>query len=400
MYRLCMLILVSLLALNNATAKSKPQLTLTVSYIKLSSTPPATLSAWVVPPKDSGIQGAMLGVKDVNTTGKFLNKQIELKTTVFTSSQELLDSLKAQVAQGQHIFLIDSDHATLSNVQQWAKDKSILIFNVSADADELRQGLCDRNTLHTSLSVSMKSDALAQWLLSRRLTDVLVVHGRFEKDLAIVKAFERSAKRYGLNIIDKKQWAFDSDLRRSASREMPLFTQTRNEYDVVFVADDIKDFANYLPYNTYLPRPVVGAAGIEAVGWHPRIEQWGALQLQNRFTRLSNRGMNETDFASYVAIRSLSGAFFKLASSDVSLFKRYIASEEFSLAAYLGRKLSYRPWSGQLRMPVSLLHPTALVSQSPQQGILHPINELDTLGYDKGQSTCKFGKHHELQSSH
>jgi hypothetical protein len=31
-----------------------------------------------------------------------------------------------------------------------------------------------------------------------------------------------------------------------------------------------------------------------------------------------------------------------------------------------------------------------LVSTSPQDGFLHPVTELDTLGYDKPEVTCHF----------
>ena len=39
-------------------------------------------------------------------------------------------------------------------------------------------------------------------------------------------------------------------------------------------------------------------------------------------------------------------------------------------------------------MPIALVQPHGLVSQSPQAGILHPITELDTLGFDQQESHC------------
>ncbi len=44
---------------------------------------------------------------------------------------------------------------------------------------------------------------------------------------------------------------------------------------------------------------------------------------------------------------------------------------------------------GQLRQPVLLVTPTALVSVSPQQGYLHQRSLLDTLGYDEPESKCR-----------
>ena len=388
LFRILTLLLLLIITGTNANENNKQNLK--VSYLKLTVAAPATLSSMVTPPQDSGQQGAVLAVNDANTTGKFVNQQIILTTDILQSAEQITQTLKERYASGHRIFLINADKDALRSLQQWASDKQVLLFNIAATADILRKSWCDKNTLHTALSDSMKTDALAQWLLAKRLTKVLVVHGRFAKDLTIVSAFERSAKRYGLKLIEKKQWDFNADLRRSAAREMPLFTQTAREYDVVFIADAIKDFADYLPYNTYLPRPVIGSAGAQALGWHARIEQWGALQLQNRFNALANRPMNETDFAGYVALRSISSAFLSTKSSQVDTLKEYIQSADFGLGAYLGRKLTYRQWNGQLRMPISILHPTALISQSPQQGILHPTNELDTLGFEKAESGCRF----------
>ena len=40
-------------------------------------------------------------------------------------------------------------------------------------------------------------------------------------------------------------------------------------------------------------------------------------------------------------------------------------------------------------MPVALIQPRALVSTSPQDGYLHPTNDLDTLGIASFQVSCK-----------
>ncbi len=138
-----------------------------------------------------------------------------------------------------------------------------------------------------------------------------------------------------------------------------------------------------------MPRPVIGSAGLEALSWHQVIEQWGAIQLQNRFQRLAKRPMNEMDFSAYLAVRSVAQALHKINAISPKELINYIRSPAFELAAYKGRKLSFRPWNGQLRMPMALIQPHALVSQSPQSGVLHPTTELDTLGFDFNESKCQ-----------
>ena len=63
-------------------------------------------------------------------------------------------------------------------------------------------------------------------------------------------------------------------------------------------------------------------------------------------------------------------------------------SDAFKLAGFKGRRLSFRPWSGQMRQPIPLVHRGALVSMSPQPKFLHRRNDLDTLGFDKAESKC------------
>ena len=59
------------------------------------------------------------------------------------------------------------------------------------------------------------------------------------------------------------------------------------------------------------------------------------------------------------------------------------------LGGFKGRQLSYRPWDGQLREPIFDLWPSAIVATAPLEGFLHPVSDLDTLGSDQSDSTCK-----------
>ncbi len=67
----------------------------------------------------------------------------------------------------------------------------------------------------------------------------------------------------------------------------------------------------------------------------------------------------------------------------------YILGGEFGLAGFKGQRLTFRRWNGQLRQPILLATPKAMVSVSPQKGYLHPRSYLDTLGYDEPESKCR-----------
>ena len=372
------------------TTLAQPQpITLQISYVKFDQQQASNVLNIFKIPEDSGYMGAELAINDSNTTGKFLKQHFTLSNFSTAKSDDFLRYLDAKYLQGQQVFILDAPFVELVKVDNWAKNKSVLLLNVSESSDELRSTQCLAKVFHTSVSNAMKSDALAQWLLYRRMNKVLLVQGNKAEDIQLAHSFIRSAKRFGIKIIDKKQWDFNTDLRRSTQQEIPLFTQTVQDYDAVYVADKSKEFAEFIPFNTYLPRPVIGSAGLEALAWHGAIEQWGATQLQNRFTDLASRAMNETDFSAYLAVRSIAQSVHKLHSKGSEKLKEYISSDKFELAAYKGRKLSFRSWNRQLRMPLELVHPHALVSQSPQPGMLHPVTELDTLGFDDQESHCK-----------
>ena len=67
----------------------------------------------------------------------------------------------------------------------------------------------------------------------------------------------------------------------------------------------------------------------------------------------------------------------------------YIRGPDFELAGFKGQKLTFRHWNWQLRQPILLAAPRALVSVSPQPGFLHPHSLLDTLGLDRPESNCR-----------
>ena len=175
---------------------------------------------------------------------------------------------------------------------------------------------------------------------------------------------------------------------RTAASEIPLFTQDLPNHDILIVADETDDFARYLPYNTWLPRPIAGSEGLTPVTWSSAVESWGAAQLQSRFKDSAGRPMRPADYAAWVAIRTLGEAVTRSNSADATKLRAYILSDAFELAGFKGRKLTFRDWNGQMRQTIHLVHPRAVVANAPLPGFLHQHTELDTLGLDAPESAC------------
>lgn len=345
------------------------------------------LSNLLPEPEDRGFRGAELGLNDNNTTGKFLKQHYSLISELADSPEQVTTTAQSWFDKGMRILIADLPAEQLAALALQAQKHNAVLFNAGSYSDALRTDQCLSNTLHTLPSRAMLTDALAQWSNFRRLKNWLLIKGSEAEDIAYADALKRSAKRFGINIVADKTWSFDTDLRRTAQTELPLFTQT-DEYDLVVVADERGDFGEYVMFNTWYPRPVAGTQGMSPVAWHRVVEQWGAAQLQSRFEKLSERWMNNKDYAAWAAMRSIGEAVTQTKTNDPQALFNFILSDKFQLGGFKGRKLTFRDWSGQLRQPIPLVQPRSLVSQPPLEGFLHPVTELDTLGYDQPESNC------------
>lgn len=358
-----------------------------IGYLGYRPDPGPLLSNVIPEPADAGQRGAELAIIDSNSTGAFLNQRYSLTSASVDSPEALLAAAQAQHAQGLRLFVVNAPAASLRQLSAALPDS--LLFNAGSADDRLRSTECLANVLHTLPSRAMLADALAQFLVLRKWQKALLIVGPTEDDQAYAAALRRAAKRFGVQLVAEKAWRFDNDQRRSAQADMPLFTQTA-EYDVVLVADERGDFGEYVPYQTWYPRPVAGTQGLTPTGWHKTVETYGAAQLQKRFEALAGRWMNDRDFAAWMAVRSVASAVNKLHQVDPQAIRQLELSEQLPLDGFKGRKLSYRAWNGQLRQPIPIVQPRTLVSTSPLDGFLHPTNEMDSLGYDQPEVTCRF----------
>jgi ABC transporter substrate binding protein (PQQ-dependent alcohol dehydrogenase system) len=76
-------------------------------------------------------------------------------------------------------------------------------------------------------------------------------------------------------------------------------------------------------------------------------------------------------------------------SGDAKAISDFLRGPSFSIAAFKGTRLTLRDWNLQLRQPILLSDGRMIVSVSPQEGFLHQVSELDTLGLDRPETKCK-----------
>ncbi len=342
--------------------------------------------------KNKGIIGAELGIDDDNTTGEFTGQQFNLKKFIVPLDGNITDTFNKAISHHFQYVIVNLPATQLTQLADLPATKDLLLLDVATMDDALRNEQCRNNVLHLLPSRAMRADALAQYMMKKRWDKWFLVVGSTQEDRLFAEAIRRAAKRFGMKIIADKTWEHTFDARRTEQSDVAVFTQIDDAYDVVVVADEQGQFGEYLDYRTWNPRPVIGTQGLMATAWHKTHEQWGAIQIQNRFKEKAGRWMEEQDYAAYLATRALGEAATRTKSNDIKQLKAYILSDAFALQGYKGNPLSFRTWDGQLRQPILLAAPKSLVAVAPIEGFLHPKTELDTLGYDQPETQCKWDK--------
>ena len=176
----------------------------------------------------------------------------------------------------------------------------------------------------------------------------MAVHRRFPcaRTTLYGDALRRSAKRFGAKIVQEKVFEDTGGARRTDSgvaqiqRQMPVFTQGAPAYDVLVAADESDVFAAYLPYRTWDPRPVAGSAGLVPTTWDASHDQWGAVQMQNRFTKMFGRRMTARDMQAWSAVRMIGEGAARTGSFDPRTMLDYLKGPDFALAAFKGQRLT------------------------------------------------------------
>ena len=345
--------------------------------------------------KNNGTLGSRMGIKDNNTTGKFTNQKFELIEKNIMSNESAKEIFEGFRKNNYKFFIINVSKDDFVKILSSDLMEDAIVINVSLKDNDIRNENCHKNVLHTAPSYRMATDALIQFLKKKNWTKLLLISGVNERDKQFSDSIKISSKRFGLKVINEKVWDFTHDFRRTADLEIVKFTQGE-KYEVIVLADEGNtfgdsgnSFGDYIPYRTWKPTIVVGGEVLKPTSWHFAHEQWGGNQMQSRFLKDSKRLMTNLDFNSWVGVRTLGEAITRSKSLDSNVVLDKIMDEKFNLAAYKGKPVSFRKWNGQLRQPILLVTPRALVSVSPQEGFVHPRTELDTLGIDEPDTKCK-----------
>ena len=346
---------------------------------------------------DKGIQGARLIIKEANQAGTFVGFAFELVEAIVPANADVVAKAKEILAKGNAFIIADLEPKDLVAVADLPEAANSIIVNIRSNEEALRQELCRSNVFHIVPDWAMRADALGQYLIWKKWPRWFVIRGNTDADKEYVEMIKRTAARFGGKVVGEKVYDLPPGARNTDSGyqqvqgQIPMETESAPEHDVIWVANTDEGFGDYLMYRTYLPDPVVGTQGLQALAWDPSYTEYGAMHFQNGLPKLAKRKPVERDYTAWLGGRALTDGIMRSGKTTPPEVKAYLLSDQFKLEGFKGQAMSFRTWDHQLRQPVILGGGSRVpVSTSPQEGFLHETNLTDTLGFDKPETKCKF----------
>lgn len=365
----------------------------TVGYLGLNNDvrfhPEVAYSRIQISPEIKPVEGARMGISDMAIVTDAAGIKVTLDEQMANDANDALAKLQAMAAAGERFVILDLPGDMVAQVAPAAQSLKLTLLNATAPQDALRNA-CLPNLMHTDASDRMIGDTYAQFLRHRNWNRVLMLVGQQPRDKEMADSFQASTTRLGVTVVDRRTFSMSTDPANREQNNTMLVTGNA-DYDVVYIADSLGEYARYLNYSTLLPRPVIGSTGLLASEWHWAWDRDGATQVTLRFQRAAEGGREMTgyDWSTWIAARSIATAYAKARSEDPDKVDAYIRGSRFTVDGSKGYRMNFRPWDRQLRMPTVLATSDAIIEAAPFPEFLHQTNVLDTLGTDEPESVCK-----------
>ena len=290
---------------------------------------------------------------------------------------------------GVRYLLVDAPAPLVDEVARATRGRDLLLFNVSARDDALRQAQCQPHLLHV---IPEPRDAHRCAGPVPGVEEVARGAGADRprpEDERLTAAFERSAKRFGVEIVERRPFVLSNDPRERRRTTWRCSPRAPSMTWCSWPTPTGSSPATSLP-----DRP--SAAG----GRDGRARRRGlALGPGSATGRRSSKTLREAG-QTPDAQRGLGGLDGGEGGGrggaahrrhGVSEGARLPARDEIVLDGIKGNRLSFRPWNRQLRQPLLLVTHNWVVDRAPLRGFLHRSNNLDTLGFDERDSRCASG---------
>jgi len=229
--------------------------------------------------------------------------------------------------------------------------------------------------------------------VQKKWNKTLLLTGSLKDDKNSSTSFKESSKKFGVKIVEEKNFVNSNDPRVREKNDLSFLTKGR-KFKSVFISDIDGEFALGVPYSTMTPVAVVGSSGLTPKAWHWSYMRHGAPQVNGRFERNFNRRMNEKDWASWIAIKSILESILRTKSADTNKIKDFLVSDDFKVDGSKGIGLNYRKKTKQLRQTMLLVSSNNWVTEvAPIESFKNSKNNLDTLGIIQKETECNINNY-------
>ena len=118
--------------------------------------------------EDEGFYGVKLAIEDNLTTGRFVGHDYKVEFHRILLDEDLDSEFEKLMKEGKKFFVVDFNEDELLSLMKIPGIENVLIFNVRAKNDSLRNENCKKNFFHIPPSYSILSAALTQYLVKKK----------------------------------------------------------------------------------------------------------------------------------------------------------------------------------------------------------------------------------------
>jgi ABC-type branched-subunit amino acid transport system substrate-binding protein len=292
-------------------------------------------------------RGAELGLAEANVLATLFGKRLALEVEAAADPGVALAAARA-LARRRALAVVGGAGGAFGSAWREAAAEGVVVMNVAAADEVLRNERCAPTLCHVLPSVTMYVDALVQWARERRRAGrfALVSDGS-ERGREVEAALRRAVGRTGGALVpdgeaDLVLLATDAGGARAA------LARARGEGRAASIAG----IGDEVP----LALAAEEAAGAWIVAWHHELERFSARELNNRFRRRFGAPLTEVAWAAWAAVKLVGEAVVRADVQDGAGLRRFIDSAA-PFDGHKGSALTFRPWDRQLRQPLYVIGP-------------------------------------------
>ncbi|HEY3066204.1 MAG TPA: ABC transporter substrate-binding protein [Methylomirabilota bacterium] len=329
-------------------------------------------------------QGAALGLDDANALATLFGKPLRLETASASDGAGAGRAARAFARDGALAVVGGSGPGVADALRDAAAD-GVLVMNVGAADDRLRNERCDRRLFHVAPSVSMAVDALTRWVADqRKLTRWAVEGDGSARATEMDAAVRRAVGRLGGSVVEP------------AAAEMRMLAGTDDAVRSALArarAEGWAEQAAGIGGDVPLALAPDEAAGIWVMGWHPELERFSARELNARFRRRFNAPLTETSWAAWAALKLVGEAVVRGNATGAAGIVTFLESAP-PFDGHKGSALTFRRWDHQLRQPLYVVAARRREDVGGRRGpfavvVDVPGTDLDNIGTSAADSRCR-----------